>query len=67
GEQITKPIFLSVGIEPGDVDTIGEFKKESVASNLFAIDVNSCFESGPGIKKIDTLRSFVETLKNDYK
>jgi phosphoribosylanthranilate isomerase len=67
GEKIKKPFFLSGGIEPGDVERIREFVKESVASNLFAIDVNSCFESGPGIKKMDILRSFVETLKNDFK
>jgi phosphoribosylanthranilate isomerase len=65
GENIKKPFFLSGGIEPGDVDRIRDFLKESAAANLFAIDVNSCFESSPGIKKMDILRGFVEKIKNE--
>ena len=63
--KIKKPFFLSGGIEPGDIGSIMEFLKEEVADNLFAIDINSCFELSPGVKKMDVIRSFVTSLKID--
>jgi len=42
-----------------------EFLKEEVAENIFAIDINSCFESSPGVKRMDVIRSFVASLKID--
>ena len=41
GENVRKPFFLSGGIQPEDVDLLKEFQKESVAKDLFAIDINS--------------------------
>jgi phosphoribosylanthranilate isomerase len=63
GLNIKKPFFLSGGIEPGDVQLIQEFLKDDVSKNLFAVDVNSCFEIKPGVKEMDLVRSFVEKLK----
>jgi phosphoribosylanthranilate isomerase len=63
GLNIQKPFFLSGGIEPGDAPRIHEFLNEEVSRNLFAVDVNSCFEVKPGVKEMDLVRSFVENLK----
>ncbi len=63
GLSIGKPFFLSGGIGPEDIDLIKEFKKDPVSKDLFAIDVNSKFESSPGIKNMDTLRDFIRSVK----
>ena len=51
-----KPFFLSGGIGLEDVEEV----KKIINSNLpiFALDVNSQFESEPGVKKIEELISF---------
>lgn len=51
-----KPFFLSGGIGPNDVDAITDFMQHQT---LFAIDVNSKFETAPGIKDINLLKQFV--------
>jgi phosphoribosylanthranilate isomerase len=61
-ETIGKPFFLSGGIEPGDEERLKEFANEPVAKALFAIDVNSKFETSPGVKDLDKLKEFVEKL-----
>jgi phosphoribosylanthranilate isomerase len=63
GLNIGKPFFLSGGIEPGDIEKLKEFAKEPVAKDLFSIDVNSKFETSPGVKDMDKLREFVATVK----
>jgi phosphoribosylanthranilate isomerase len=63
GLNIKKPFFLSGGIEASDAPRIHEFLKEDVSRNLFAVDVNSCFEVKPGVKEMNLVRSFVEKLK----
>lgn len=63
GLAINKPFFLSGGIEPGDNDKLKEFMKDPVAKNLFSVDVNSKFETSPGIKNMDKLREFVKKIK----
>lgn len=61
--QISKPFFLSGGIEPGDGEELKNFQKEPVANNLFAIDINSRFEISPGVKNMEKVREFVGKLK----
>ena len=63
GENVRKPFFLSGGIQPEDVDLLKEFSKESVAKDLFAIDINSKFEVTPGLKNMEKVREFVNNLK----
>jgi phosphoribosylanthranilate isomerase len=63
GENVRKPFFLSGGIQPEDVDLLKEFQKESVAKDLFAIDINSKFEVAPGLKNIEMIKAFVNDLK----
>lgn len=63
GLQIGKPYFLSGGITDHDVVSIKEFVKEPVAKALFAIDINSKFETSPGIKDMDKVKKFYDQLK----
>lgn len=50
-----KPFFLSGGIGPEDIKTVQEFKHPQ----FYAIDVNSGFESEPGLKNIKSLKQTV--------
>lgn len=63
GLQIGKPFFLSGGIGPDDTEKLAQFAKERVAKDLFSIDVNSKFETSPGIKDMETLTRFIPLLK----
>ncbi len=63
GLNIGKPFFLSGGIEPSDTDKLKDFSKEPVAKDLFSIDVNSKFEISPGIKDMEALSSFIQSVK----
>lgn len=57
--QINKPFLLSGGIEPRDASTIKKIDHPC----LFGIDINSCFETGPGIKDIKKVKDFIEEIK----
>ena len=61
---IPKPFFLSGGIEPGDEDELKNFSRSPVAKNLFAVDINSRFETSPGIKDLDRIEKFVNALNH---
>lgn len=61
--NISKPFFLSGGIEPTDAAAVKEFAKEPVAKDLFALDVNSRFEESQGVKDMDLVKKFVSELR----
>jgi phosphoribosylanthranilate isomerase len=63
GTSIGKPYFLSGGITPDDAPAIREFEKDPAAKALFALDINSKFETSPGIKDLEKVRKFAEQLK----
>ena len=63
GLHIAKPFFLSGGIGPDDVDTIAAFAKDMVAKDLFSLDINSKFETVPGIKNMHLINSFIDSIK----
>lgn len=63
GLNIGKPFFLSGGIGPDDVGKLKEFSGEPVSKDLFSADVNSKFEIAPGIKDMEILRSFIQSVK----
>src|SRR5438270_12895971 len=70
GLNIGKPFFLSGGIEPTDAGLVNEFMKDPVAKDLFVVDVNSRFETSPGVKDMARVRQFMNELKpdaNDHK
>lgn len=62
--NISKPYFLSGGIAPEDVDSIKHFIQEPAAKNLFALDINSRFETAPGKKDVEKIRTFVSSMKS---
>jgi len=64
GLNIGKPFFLSGGIQPADVEQLQDFAKDAVAKDLFSVDINSKFEISPGIKDINLVEKFVNSVKN---
>ena len=62
--HIDKLFFLSGGIEAADVEKLKEFAREPVARRLFAIDVNSKFETSPGVKDMKKVRALLDNIKN---
>ncbi len=60
--QMDKLFFLSGGIEPSDVEKLKEFSNEPVAGKLFSIDINSRFELTSGVKDLDKIKIFVDSL-----
>lgn len=59
----SKPYFLSGGIEPGDVEKIKALAAGPAGAKLFAVDVNSKFEMGAGVKDMNKLKQFIDALK----
>lgn len=57
--KIEKPFFLSGGIGPGDAAKVKAFKHP----DFFAIDVNSKFETEPGVKDMAELLKFLQAFK----
>ena len=57
--KIEKPFFLSGGIGPDDIAKIKAFKHP----DFFAIDINSKFETAPGVKDMAKLLKFIKELK----
>ncbi|MCH5327457.1 MAG: phosphoribosylanthranilate isomerase [Coprobacter sp.] len=53
------PFLLSGGIGPDDIDKINAFRHPCWAG----VDLNSRFESRPGIKNPEQLKHFIENLK----
>jgi phosphoribosylanthranilate isomerase len=61
--SIGKPFFLSGGIGPEDAAIIHSFSRDSVAKDLFAIDINSRFEVSAGIKDLSLIEQFIKELQ----
>ncbi len=55
-----KPFFLSGGIGLEDVDEVKKIMKSNLP--IYALDVNSQFESKPGVKKIEELKEFKKNV-----
>lgn len=55
------PFLLSGGIGPDDTERV----KASHHSKCVGIDLNSCFEIGPGLKDINKLKDFLNALNNE--
>ena len=63
GLDIKKPFFLSGGIQPEDTEKLKEFSNDTVAKDLFSLDINSKFEISPGIKDMDKIKKFVSAVR----
>lgn len=59
-----KPYFLSGGIGLDSKEKLKDFLNSNASENCFAIDVNSKFETAPGLKNMDDLKVFIESLKS---
>ncbi|WP_372753049.1 phosphoribosylanthranilate isomerase [Mariniflexile sp.] len=59
----TKPFFLSGGIGLDEVEKLQEFIKSPASTFCYALDVNSKFETAPGLKNIALLKYFREKLE----
>lgn len=57
--KIEKPFFLSGGIGPEDAARIKAFKHP----DLFGVDINSRFETAPGVKDMKLVLQFKQGLK----
>lgn len=57
--KIEKPFFLSGGIGPDDAAKVKTFRHP----DFFAIDVNSKFETEPGVKDMAALLKFMQAFK----
>ncbi|MCD8305115.1 MAG: phosphoribosylanthranilate isomerase [Prevotella sp.] len=55
-----KPFLLAGGIGPGDEQAVLSLRHPRLAG----IDLNSRFELAPAIKNTDTLRQFINTIRN---
>lgn len=57
--KIEKPFFLSGGIGPGDALMVKKFKHP----DYYGIDINSRFETEPGVKDMKLVLRFIHDLK----
>ncbi|UYQ93840.1 phosphoribosylanthranilate isomerase [Chitinophaga horti] len=53
------PFFLSGGIGPAQVQILLDLK----LPGLFAVDVNSKFETAPGVKDMQQVQTFIDNIK----
>ena len=53
------PFLLSGGIGPDDVEKVKAFQHPQFAG----IDLNSCFETEPGVKDVEKLKTFISQFK----
>lgn len=60
----TIPYFLSGGIGLNEIENIKAFIKSPASENCYALDVNSKFETEPGLKKINELEKFKNELQH---
>lgn len=63
-QKIQKPFLLSGGIGMEDVEALHAFRMHPHASKLYGIDVNSRFETAPGIKDMQEIQTFITQLQN---
>lgn len=58
----TTPYLLSGGIGLNDAELLKQFIQTSASEKCIGVDVNSGFESEPGLKKIEEIKQFKEIL-----
>ena len=58
--SFNKPFFLSGGIGINDVQGIQVLKAATAGKDLVAVDLNSKFETSPGIKNIELIKTFID-------
>ena len=61
-QTIAKPYFLRGGIGPNDLKGLEVMQATKAGKQLRAVDINSQFESSPGIKDIEKIKTFTPPL-----
>ena len=61
--NLKKEFFISGGIGLHSIDPLFDLLKMDLP--IYGIDVNSKFEDDNYLKKIDELKTFIETIKNE--
>jgi len=61
----TKPFFLSGGIGLEEVGELQSFLKRKESQYCYAIDVNSKFETKPGVKSVKELKKFKKSISQN--
>lgn len=61
--SVNRPFFLSGGIGMEDMDEVKRFASGDSGKYLYAVDVNSRFESKPGVKDMEKVRSLAAALR----
>ncbi|MGB1941852.1 MAG: phosphoribosylanthranilate isomerase, partial [Flavobacteriaceae bacterium] len=59
--NLNTPFFLSGGIGLGHMKAIAEIRKLNLP--IHALDINSKFESEPGVKRLDDIKTFKKQLQ----
>jgi phosphoribosylanthranilate isomerase len=57
--RFNKPFFLSGGIGINDVQGIQVLKAANAGKDLMVVDLNSKFETSPGNKNIELIKTFI--------
>ena len=60
--RFNKPFFLSGGIGMNDVQGVQVLKAATAGKDLVALDLNSKFETSPGIKNIELIKTFIDAF-----
>jgi len=61
--HVSKPYFLSGGIGPENLVDLQIFLQTESARHCVALDINSRFETQPGQKNPETLKTFLKKIK----
>lgn len=62
GVSVDTPVFLSGGIAPGDEPDIRRFISDHPLLSILGVDINSRFETQPGVKDMASIQTFIEGL-----
>jgi phosphoribosylanthranilate isomerase len=60
--SIALPFFLSGGIGPNDIKGLEVMKTTKAGKQLLAVDLNSQFETAPGIKDLEKVKTFIHAI-----
>jgi len=61
--DLEKEFLLSGGISPQDIEKIDTFSQFPIAKDLHALDLNSQFETEPGVKDLALLENFLKKME----
>ena len=61
--KLDTPFFLSGGIRPEDCEDLNNL----ISNQLFAVDINSGFETEPAVKQTDKVSSFIQKIRKKQK